>query len=103
MEQPIQTFRRNSFEIIGECFSIYGKHIRQFMLIALIVHIVIGAVGFVTLPSDEELRTLLQFGAAGEQGADTPQFQAFGELADLLLPISVYLLITTILQTFSAE
>ena len=102
MEQPThQTpFKRSPFEIIGECFSIYGRHIRQFLLISLIIHIVIGAVGFVSLPSDEELQTLLQLGVTGEQNADTPQFPPFGEIADLLLPVSVYVLITTVLQTF---
>lgn len=99
-QQPTQTFKRNPFEIIGECFSIYGRHIRQFLLIALIVHIVIGAVESVTLPSDEELQTLLQFGATGEQSANTPQLPPFAEVADLLFPISVYLLITTVFQTF---
>lgn len=102
MEQPThQTpFKRSPFEIIGECFSIYGRYIRPFLLISLIIHIAIGAVGFVSLPSDEELQTLLQLGAAGEQNADTPQFPPFGEIADLLLPVSVYVLITTVLQTF---
>lgn len=99
-QQPTQTFKRNPFEIIGECFSIYGRHIRQFLLIALIVHIVIGAVESVTLPSDEELQTLLQFGATGEQSANTPQLPPFAEVADLLFPISVYLLITTVFQIF---
>ena len=102
MEQPThQTpFKRSPFEIIGECFSIYGRHIRQFLLISLIIHIVIGAVGFASLPSDEELQTLLQLGVTDEQNADTPQFPPFGEIADLLLPVSVYVLITTVLQTF---
>ena len=99
-QQPRQTFRRSPFEIVGECFNIYGKHIRQFLTISLIVHIVIGVVGFVSLPSDEELQTLLQLGAAGEQDADSPQFPPFGQIADLLLPVSVYVLITTVLQTF---
>lgn len=99
-QQPTQTFKRNPFEIIGECFSIYGRHIRQFLLIALIVHIVIGAVESVTLPSDEELQALLQFGTTGEQSANTPQLPPFAEVADLLFPISVYLLITTVFQTF---
>ena len=102
MEQPThQTpFKRSPFEIVGECFSIYGRHFRQFLLIALIIHIVIGVVGFASLPSDDDLQTLLELGATGEQDADTAQFPPFGELADLLLPVSVYVLITTVLQTF---
>lgn len=99
-QQPTQTFKRNPFEIIGECFSIYGRHFRQLFLIALIVHIIIGAVGFATLPSDEELQALLQFGVTGEQSADTPQLPPFAEVADLLFPVSVYLLMTAVFQTF---
>ena len=98
-QQPTQTFRRNPFEIIGECFSIYGRYIRQFLLIALIVHIVIGAVGFVILPSDEELLlTLLQFDAMGEQGTDTSELPSLAEIAELLFPVSVYFLIMCVSQ-----
>lgn len=32
-------FKRNPFEIIGECFTVYGKHFRQLIVIALIVQI----------------------------------------------------------------
>lgn len=102
MEQPTHRspFERSPFEIIGECFNIYGSHFRQFLLIALVIHIVIGIIGFITLPSDEELQPLLRFGEAGEQSADTPQIPPLGEIVDLLLPFSLYVLMTTVLQTF---
>ena len=100
-EQPTQRspFERSPFEIISECFSIYGRHFRKLLLIALIVNVAIGAVGFVILPNDEELQTLLQFGAVSEQSEDAPQLPPFDEIADLMLPISVYMLIASVLQT----
>ena len=109
MEQPEQPthqspFRRSPFEIIGECFSIYGRHFRKLLLIALIINIVIGVVGFAafgSLPTDEDfLEFMLVDDGAGEQGAETPQLPPLGEIANLLLPFTVYLLITSVLQTF---
>ena len=105
MEQPEQPthqspFRRSPFEIISECFSIYVRHFRKLFLIALIINVIIGAVGFASLPNDEELQTLLQLGATGEQDAEAPQLPPLGEIADLLMPLTVYLLITSVLQTF---
>lgn len=43
-EQPRNPiFRRSPFEIIGECFSVYSRHFRQLIVIALIVQIPLAA------------------------------------------------------------
>ena len=73
-QQPTQTFRRNPFEILGECFSIYGRHFRKFLLIALVMQLPMTAVEASvsdSLPTLEGLQAL--------QDSEDPQSQTEGE------------------------
>ena len=61
-QQPTQTFRRNPFEIIGECFSIYGRHFRKLFLIALIIQVPLAVMEFAladSLPAVEDFQALM--------------------------------------------
>ena len=110
-QQPTQTFRRNSFEILGECFSIYGRHFRKFILIALIVQAPLAVLGFAisdSLPTAEDLQRL-QVTIVGDPGlalpesaepSELPEPLGREEITDLAFAMAGYLMITLVLQSF---
>ena len=114
-QQPTQTFRRNSFEILGECFSIYGRHFRKFILIALIVQAPLAVLGFAisdSLPTAEDLQRL-QATIVGDPGLalpesaepsaeplDLPEPLSREEITGLAFAMAGYLMITLVLQSF---
>lgn len=69
-------FRRNPFEIIGECFSVYGRHFRQLIVIALIVQIPLAALELATADSLTNLfltwQEAFQPGGEDQAAADAP-------------------------------
>ncbi len=110
-QQPTQTFRRNSFEILGECFSIYGRHFRKFILIALIVQAPLAVLGFAisdSLPTAEDLQRL-QVTIVGDPGlalpesaepSELPEPLSREEITDLAFAMAGYLMVTLVLQSF---
>ena len=114
-QQPTQTFRRNSFEILGECFSIYGRHFRKFILIALIVQAPLAVLGFAisdSLPTAEDLQRL-QATIVGDPGLalpesaepsaeplDLPEPLSREEITGLAFAMAGYLMVTLVLQSF---
>ena len=110
-QQPTQIFRRNSFEILGECFSIYGRHFRKFILIALIVQAPLAVLGFAisdSLPTAEDLQRL-QVTIVGDPGlalpesaepSELPEPLGREEITDLAFAMAGYLMITLVLQSF---
>ena len=120
MEQPTHQmpFKRNPFEIIGECFSIYGKHIRKFILIALIIQVPTITLGLVlgdSLPTREVLQrfqvTLL--GDQRESLQETAEYSTQTEAQELLEPLTrdeiagfaisaAMYFVTMIVQTFAS-
>ena len=110
-QQPTQTFRRNPFEILGECFSIYGRHFRKFILIAVIVQAPLAVLGFAisdSLPTAEDLQRL-QVTIVGDPGLALPESAEPSELpvplgreeiTDLAFAMAGYLMITLVLQSF---
>lgn len=115
LEQPRQTFRRSPFEILGECFSIYGRHFRQFILIALIIQAPLVSIALVlgdSLPSEEDLQRL-QVSIIGDARASLPESAEYStesselpepltrsEIVGLAIPTIGYFIATLILQTF---
>ena len=115
LEQPRQTFRRSPFEILGECFSIYGRHFRQFILIALIIQAPLVGIALVlgdSLPSEEDLQRL-QVSIIGDARASLPESAEYStesselpepltrsEIVGLAIPTIGYFIATLILQTF---
>lgn len=111
-QQPTQTFRRNPFEIIGECFSIYGRHFRKLFLIALIIQVPLAVMEFAladSLPAVEDFQALMvtiagdsQAGLslADEELSELPEPLSGGEISGLLTTMVVYLIVNLILQTF---
>ena len=114
-EQPRQTFRRSPFEILGECFSIYGKHFRKFILIALIVQVPLAGIALVlgdSLPTEDDLQRL-QVSIIGDsraalpesaeystESSELPQPLTTNEIVGLAIPAAGYFVATLILQTF---
>ena len=112
-EQPRQTFRRNPFEILGECFSIYGRHFLKFVLIALIVQVPMTAVETSisdSLPTLEGFQSLQGGAAEGGSGTETPQtgdtteaptFDEFpiGEFVGMMRTLLPYLAFASIAST----
>ena len=110
-QQPTQTFRRNPFEILGECFSIYGRHFRKFILIAVIVQAPLAVLGFAisdSLPTAEDLQRL-QVTIVGDPGLALPESAEPSELpvplgreeiTDLAFAMAGYLMVTLVLQSF---
>ena len=114
-QQPTQTFRRNPFEILGECFAIYGRHFRKFILIALIVQAPLAVLGFAisdSLPTAEDLQRL-QVTIVGDPGLALPESAepsaeplelleplSREEITDLAFAMAGYLMITLVLQSF---
>ena len=116
-QQPTQTpFRRSPFEILGECFTIYGRHFRKFILIALIIQIPLAIFEFAIsdrLPSVEDFQAL-QVSIAGDPRANLPASAEYSlteqselaealsidELVGLMTALTVYVIATLLLQTF---
>ena len=114
-QQPTQTFRRNPFEILGECFSIYGRHFRKFILIALIVQAPLAVLGFALgdrLLTAEDFRRL-QVPIVGDAGGTLPESAepsadpleplqplSRDEITDLGIAMAGYLMVTLVLHSF---
>ena len=120
MEQPTHRspFERSPFEIIGECFSIYGRHFRSLFLIALIVQAPLAIFGFAiadSLPTAEDLERL-QVNFLGDPRAALPESAEYSpeeaqkllepltrdEIAGFAIPVVSLFIITLILQTFAS-
>ena len=115
MEQPTQTFRRNPFEILGECFTIYGRRFRQLILIALIIQIPLTILEFAisdSLPDMEKTLAALQINLGGDPRAWLPPDAVYGEeppklpealsgdeIARLVASMMGYLIATALLYT----
>ncbi len=116
-QQPTQTFRRNPFEIIGECFSIYGRHFRKLFLIALIVQVPLAVFGFALgdrLPAAEDLQRL-QASIIGDPRAALPESAEYStespelpepltsdEIVGFAISMASLFVVTLILQTFAS-
>ncbi|MYE53787.1 MAG: hypothetical protein F4X34_01130 [Chloroflexi bacterium] len=117
-QQPTQTFRRNPFEIIGECFSIYGRHFRKLFLIALIIQVPLAAFGFALadrLPAAEDLQRL-QASLIGDPRAALPGSAEYSlegaqelpepltgdEIVGFATSMAILFIVTLILQTFAS-
>ncbi len=116
-QQPTQTFRRNPFEIIGECFSIYGRHFRKLFLIALIVQVPLAVFGFALgdrLPAAEDLQRL-QASIIGDPRAAPPESAEYStespelpepltsdEIVGFAISMASLFVVTLILQTFAS-
>ena len=116
-EQPKQTFRRSPFEILGECFSIYGRHFRKLILIALIVQVPLAVFGFALgdrLPGAEDLQRL-QVSIIGDPRAALPESAEYSiespelpepltsdEIVGFGISVASLFIVTLILQTFAS-
>lgn len=111
MEQhPRQTFRRNPFEILGECFRIYGRHFRKFLLIALIVQVPTTAVEttvFASLPTFEGFESLQEGSGGGspeaqsDETTESTSLDAFpiGGFFGMMLKLIPYLAFASVAST----
>ena len=101
-QEPAQIFRRGPFEILGECFSIYGRHFRKLILVALIVQIPLAGLELAladSLPTLEDFQALQA--SFGEESAEQPAEQpARDEILSLIVPTTGYFIALLILQTF---
>ena len=117
MEQPTQQspFRRSPFEILGECFSICGRHFRKLVLIALIIQVPLAVLGFALgdrLPSAEDLQrlqvniigdpraTLPESGEYSTESTELPEPLTGDEIMELAIAMTGYVVVTLIFQTF---
>ena len=93
-------FRRNPFEIIGECFTVYGKHFRQLIVIALIVQIPLSVFELAIADSLTNLFLTWQeaFQPAGEErtAADAPSLPPID--AGMIAPLAGYAVIALMLS-----
>ncbi len=107
-QQPTLTFRRSPFEIVGECISIYGRHFRKLILIALIIQIPLSAFELVVannLPTVEDLQALVISATGDPQAAlsdetETVEPLESGEITRLAAWTTAFLLVTIVLTTF---
>lgn len=117
-QQARQTFRRSPFEIIGECFSIYGKHFRKLILIALVIQVPLAVLGFALgdrLPTVEDLQRLqvsilgdprvalpesAEYSTEGAQGLPEPLTS--DEIIGFATSMAGLFIVTLILQTFAS-
>ena len=116
-QEPTQTFRRNPFEIIGECFSIYGRHFRKLFLIALIIQVPLAVFGFALgdrLPAAEDLQRL-QASIVGDPRVGLPESAEYStesselpepltndEIVGFGISMASLFIVTLILQTFAS-
>ncbi len=93
-------FRRNPFETIGECFTVYGKHFRQIIVIALIVQIPLSVFELAIADSLTNLFLTWQeaFQPAGEErtAADVPSLPPI--TAGMIAPLAGYAVIALMLS-----
>lgn len=93
-------FRRNPFEIIGECFTVYGRHFRQLIVIALIVQIPLSVFELAIADSLTNLFLTWQaaFQPAGEEqtAADAPSLPPID--AGIIAPLAGYAVIALMLS-----
>ena len=74
-QAPAQHFKRTPFEILGECFAIFGKRLRSLIALALIVQLPLAAIGIIAIDeNDLRLRLLsLQANLAPAQQTEPAQ------------------------------
>lgn len=93
-------FTRNPFEIIGECFTVYGRHFRQIIVIALIVQIPLSVFELAIADSLTNLFLTWQaaFQPAGEEqtAADAPSLPPID--AGIIAPLAGYAVIALMLS-----
>lgn len=93
-------FTRNPFEIIGECFTVYGRHFRQLIVIALIVQIPLSVFELAIADSLTNLFLTWQaaFQPAGEErtAADAPSLPPID--AGMIAPLAGYAVIALMLS-----
>lgn len=93
-------FRRNPFEIIGECFTVYGRHFRQLIVIALIIQIPLSVFELAIADSLTNLFLTWQeaFQPAGEEqtAADAPSLPPID--AGIIAPLAGYAIIALMLS-----
>ena len=93
-------FRRNPFEIIGECFTVYGRHFRQIIVIALIVQIPLSVFELAIADSLTNLFLTWQeaFQPAGEErtAADAPSLPPID--AGIIAPLAGYAVVALMLS-----
>lgn len=93
-------FRHNPFEIIGECFTVYGRHFRQLIVIALIVQIPLSVFELAIADSLTNLFLTWQaaFQPAGEErtAADAPSLPPID--AGIIAPLAGYAVIALMLS-----
>ena len=93
-------FRRNPFEIIGECFTVYGRHFRQLIVIALIVQIPLSVFELAIADSLTNLFLTWQaaFQPAGEEqtATDAPSLPPID--AGIIAPLAGYAVIALMLS-----
>ena len=93
-------FRRNPFEIIGECFTVYGRHFRQLIVIALIIQIPLSVFELAIADSLTNLFLTWQeaFQPAGEDrtAADAPSLPPID--AGIIAPLAGYAVIALMLS-----
>ena len=123
-QAPAQHFKRSPFEILGECFAIFGKRFRSLIVIALIVQIPLTAIEIITVNEEETLQqwqalqaTLVaaqqtepQQSESSQSGltqappqTDAPPAPNLDNLSDLLpapLPLMSNMAISAMLYTF---
>ena len=93
-------FKRNPFEIIGECFTVYGKHFRQLIVIALIVQIPLAALELAMANSLANLfltwQEAFQSGGAEQTAADAPSLPPID--AGMIAPLAGYAVVAFMLS-----
>lgn len=93
-------FRRNPFEIIGECFTVYGRHFRQIIVIALIIQIPLSVFELAIADSLTNLFLTWReaFQPAGEErtAADAPSLPPID--AGMIAPLAGYAVIALMLS-----
>lgn len=94
-------FKRNPFEIIGECFTVYGKHFRQLIVIALIVQIPLSVFELAIADSLANLFLTWQEafqsgGDAAGSAADAPSLPPID--AGMIVPLAGYAVIALMLS-----
>lgn len=93
-------FRRNPFEIIGECFTVYGRHFRQLIVIALIIQIPLSVFELAIADSLTNLFLTWQeaFQPADEErtAADAPSLPPID--AGIIAPLAGYAVIALMLS-----